>query len=65
MIEAVAAEGKSLAHAKLPTEPEEATPRVLFVPFAVPGDVVDVMVTKRKKSFMEGRIVRIVSYETR
>ena len=59
-IEAVAAEGKSLAHAKLPTEPEEATPRVLFVPFAVPGDVVDVMVTKRKKSFMEGRIVRIV-----
>ena len=59
-IEAVAAEGKSLAHAKLPTEPEEATPRVLFVPFAVPGDVVDVMVTKRKKSFMDGRIVRIV-----
>ena len=44
-IEAVAAEGKSIAHAKLPTEPEEATPRVLFVPFAVPGDVVDVMVT--------------------
>lgn len=59
-IEAVAAEGKALAHAKLPTEPEEATARVLFVPFAVPGDVVDVMVTKRKKSFMEGRIVRIV-----
>ena len=60
-IEAVAAEGKSIAHAKLPTEPEEATPRVLFVPFAVPGDVVDVMVTKRRKSFMEGRIVRIVT----
>lgn len=60
VIESVAAEGKSLAHAKLPTEPEEATPRVLFVPFAVPGDVVDVMITRRKKSFMEGKIVRIV-----
>lgn len=59
-IEAVAAEGKALAHAKLPTESEEATPRVLFVEFAVPGDVVDVMVTRRKKSFMEGRIVRLV-----
>ncbi|MBP5571455.1 MAG: 23S rRNA (uracil(1939)-C(5))-methyltransferase RlmD [Bacteroidales bacterium] len=60
VIEAVAAEGKSLAHAKLPAEPEETTPRVLFVPFAVPGDVVNVMVTKRKKSFLEGRIERIV-----
>ena len=60
-IEAVAAEGKAIAHAKLPTEPEEATPRVLFVEFAVPGDVVDVFVTKRKKNYMEGRIERIVS----
>ncbi|MCR4910378.1 MAG: 23S rRNA (uracil(1939)-C(5))-methyltransferase RlmD [Bacteroidales bacterium] len=60
VIESVAAEGKSLAHAKLPAEPEETTPRVLFVPFAVPGDVVDVMITRRKKSFMEGKIVRIV-----
>lgn len=64
-IEAVAAEGKALAHAKLPTESEEATPRVLFVPFAVPGDIVDVMVTKRKKSFMEGRIVRLVKPSSR
>lgn len=59
-IESVAAEGKAVAHAKLPTEPEEATPRVLFVEYAVPGDVVDVLVTKRKKNYMEGRIERIV-----
>lgn len=60
LIESVAAEGKAIAHAKLPTEPEDATPRVLFVEFAVPGDIVDVLVTKRKKNYMEGRIERLV-----
>ena len=33
---------------------------VLFVQFAVPGDIVDVRVTKKKKSYMEGCILRIV-----
>lgn len=51
-IEAVAAEGKCVAHA-----PEG---QVVFVEYAVPGDVVDVRVTKKKKSFMEARILRIV-----
>lgn len=59
-IESVAAEGKALAHAKLPTEAPEATPRVLFVEFGVPGDVVNVMVTKRKKNYMEGRVIKVV-----
>ena len=45
-IEAVAAEGKALAHS-----PDGA---VVFVPFAVPGDVVDIRVTKKKKNYMEG-----------
>lgn len=50
-IENVAAEGNSLAH----------TPdgQVVFVEFAVPGDVVDIRVTKKKKSYMEGRIIRV------
>ncbi len=61
LIEGVAAEGKAIAHAKLPTESEDATARVLFVEYAVPGDVIDVLVTKRKKNYMEGRIERIVS----
>ena len=39
-IEAVAAEGKALARI-------DGT--VLFVQFAVPGDIVDVKVTKKKK----------------
>ena len=51
LIESVAAEGKALARV-------DGT--VLFVPFAVPGDIVDVKVTKKKKNYMEGYILRIV-----
>ncbi|MGN1220366.1 MAG: TRAM domain-containing protein, partial [Candidatus Cryptobacteroides sp.] len=51
VIEAVAAEGKALARV-------DGT--VLFVQFAVPGDVVDVKVTKKKKNYMEGYILRMV-----
>lgn len=52
LIEAVAAEGKSMARV-------DGT--VLFVEFAVPGDLVDVRVTKKKKNYMEGVITRIVT----
>ena len=34
---------------------------MLFVPFAVPGDIVDVKVTKKKKNYMEGYILRLVT----
>ncbi len=50
-ITAVAAEGKALAR---------VDEQVLFVPYCVPGDIVDVQVTKKKHSFMEGRVVRVV-----
>lgn len=50
-IEAVAAEGKALAHV-------DGT--VVFVQFAVPGDVVDIKITKKKKNYMEGYILNIV-----
>lgn len=50
-IEAVAAEGKSLAHV-------DGT--VVFIEFAVPGDIVNVKVTKKKKNYMEGIILEIV-----
>jgi 23S rRNA (uracil1939-C5)-methyltransferase len=36
--------------------------RVVFIPFAVPGDIVDVQVTKRKRAFFEGRIVHFHEY---
>ncbi|MBR0174776.1 MAG: 23S rRNA (uracil(1939)-C(5))-methyltransferase RlmD [Bacteroidales bacterium] len=50
-IEAVAAEGKAIAHS-----PEG---QVIFVPFAVPGDVVDIRVIKKKKNYLEGVISAI------
>ena len=50
-IESVAAEGKALAH---------VDGMVVFVDFAVPGDIVDIQVYKKKKNYMEGFIKRIV-----
>ena len=50
-IESVAAEGKALTH---------VDGMVVFVDFAVPGDIVDIQVYKKKKNYMEGFIKRIV-----
>ncbi len=36
--------------------------RVVFTPYGVPGDVVDIQVIRKKKSFFEGRIVNYHSY---
>jgi 23S rRNA (uracil1939-C5)-methyltransferase len=49
----VAAEGKALAR---------VGEMVVFVPFAAPGDVVDIQLTKKKRNYAEGRIVRVHSY---
>lgn len=51
-IEAVAAEGKCIFHYEN---------HVVFVPFCVPGDVVDVEITKKKHRYAEGRVVRFIS----
>ena len=48
-IKKIAAEGKSIAYVE---------DKVLFVPNTVPGDVVDVQVTRKRKSFMEGMVTR-------
>ena len=50
-IEAVAAEGRALAR---------VDGMVVFVDFAVPGDVVDIQVFKKKKNYMEGFISRMI-----
>ena len=47
----MAAEGKALAH---------VDGMVVFVDFAVPGDIVDIQVYKKKKNYMEGFIKRLV-----
>ena len=46
-----AAEGKSIAR---------VNDLVVFVPFAVPGDVVDLQVRRKKHSYCEAEIIRIV-----
>ena len=52
VIESVAAEGKAIAHT-----PEG---QVVFVGFAVPGDVVNVRLVRKKKAWLEGTIIKIV-----
>lgn len=47
----VAAEGKALAR---------VDGMAVFVPYAVPGDVVDLQVRRKKHSFMEAEVVRFV-----
>ena len=48
-----AAEGKSLAR---------VNDMVVFVPWAVPGDVVDLQVRRKKHSFMEAEVIRYHQY---
>lgn len=47
----VAAEGKALGR---------VDEMVVFVPFAAPGDIVDVKIDKKRKSYAEGHIERLV-----
>lgn len=48
----VAAEGKALGR---------VDEMVVFVPFAAPGDIVDVKIDKKRKSYAEGHIERLVN----
>lgn len=58
-IQDFAAEGKTVTRVRL--RPEDESPIVLFVPFAVPGDVADVQVTRKKHSYAEGEFVRLIT----
>lgn len=49
----VAAEGKSLAR---------VNDMVVFVPFTVPGDVVDLQIRKKKHSYCEAEVIRFIEY---
>ena len=58
-ITGVAAEGKALAKIQSDQVPSDKG-MVVFVPNCVPGDIVDIQVTKKKHSFMEGRVLRVI-----
>jgi len=48
-IEKLAAEGKAIAH---------VGEKICFVPFAAPGDVVDLQITKKRKQFLEAKVIK-------
>ena len=50
-IESVAAEGKCVAH---------VGEMVVFVPFVVPGDIVDLRVLKKRRTYCEATVVRFI-----
>ena len=52
-IEAVAAEGKAVAH---------VNDMAVFVPFVVPGDIVDLRIRKKRKNYAEAEVVKLVEY---
>lgn len=49
----VAAEGKSIA---------KVDGMVIFVPFVIPGDVVDLQLYRKKKNFAQGRVIQFRKY---
>jgi len=53
LIEDIAAEGKALAR---------VNNKVVFTTFAVPGDIVDIQIVKKRKSYMEGYITQLHEY---
>ncbi len=54
-----AAEGKALARVRL--RPEDENEIVVFLPYGAPGDIVDLKIDKKKRSYAEGHIERIVT----
>jgi 23S rRNA (uracil1939-C5)-methyltransferase len=54
-ITGIAAEGKAIAR---------VNDKVVFVPFAAPGDVVDIRIKKSKASFLEGEIIKVHVHST-
>jgi len=50
-ITGIAAEGKALTR---------VDDMVVFVPYCVPGDIVDLQVTRKKHSFMEAKVLRMI-----
>jgi 23S rRNA (uracil1939-C5)-methyltransferase len=54
-VESIGAEGKAIARYEN---------RVVFIPMVIPGDVVDVQITKKRHSYWEGNLIRLVTPST-
>ncbi|MDE7381405.1 MAG: 23S rRNA (uracil(1939)-C(5))-methyltransferase RlmD [Muribaculaceae bacterium] len=53
-----AAEGKSIA--KVKWRPEDESHIVVFIPYGAPGDIADIKIDRKKHSFAEGHIEKLV-----
>jgi len=51
-VESIGAEGKAIARYEN---------RVVFIPMVIPGDIVDVQITKKRHSYWEGNLIRLIS----
>lgn len=58
-ITSVAAEGKALSRVRINENSE--SPIVVFIPYGAPGDIADVKIDKKKHSYAEGHIERLIS----
>ena len=57
-ITGIAAEGKALAKIKIKETDE--SPIVVFIPYGAPGDIVDIKIDKKKNSYAEAHITKII-----
>lgn len=57
-ITSMAAEGKALARVKM--RPDDESAIVVFIPYGAPGDIADIKIDRKKHSFAEGHIEKIV-----
>ena len=53
LIEGVAAEGKAIAR---------VNDLVVFIPYAAPGDIADIQLTRKKNSYAEGKVITVKEY---
>lgn len=51
----IAAEGKAIA---------KVNDMIVFIPYVVPGDVIDLQITRKKNKYAEGKPVRFISYSS-
>lgn len=58
-ITGVAAEGKALT--KIQLDPQRPEQLVVFIPYAAPGDIVNIKIDKKKHSFAEAHITELIN----
>lgn len=61
-VTAIAAEGKAIAKIKL--KETDTEPLVVFIPYAAPGDILNIKIDKKKHNYAEAHILEIVKPST-